>query len=73
MVEYGSAATSILIFVVKQSLIVLNCFTEDEEDALHLLTLAEDGRWIVNNDITYNPQNKKGDLVAIDTKFIPSK
>lgn len=51
---------------------VLIFLTEEEEDALHLLTLSGE-KWIVNSDILFAPQNKKGDLVAIETKVIPSR
>ena len=48
-------------------------FTEDGEDALHLLALATDGHWYVTSQMEYSPQNKKGDLISVTTTVIPDK
>ncbi|XP_067946573.1 death domain-containing protein 1-like [Watersipora subatra] len=46
---------------------------EEEEDALHLLTLDSDGNWYITNQMEFSPQNKKGDLISVTTDIIPHK
>lgn len=46
---------------------------DDADDALHLLALNNDGQWFVTDQMDFSPQNKKGDLICINTKLIPNK